>query len=100
MATTKRSKGRPASAGQGQRTIAVAITSGETFSTGILTVVRNTLVAAMNGARDVGAAIGMVGVAAVRGSIRAAYDIGGDLGLVTKSSMKGTLHAADQIGSD
>ena len=49
---------------------------------------------------DVGAEIGLVGVAAVRGSIRAAYAIGGDLGIVTKGSMKGGLQAAGDLGSD
>src|SRR5262245_23797854 len=83
-AWTSPRKGRPASAAQVHRTVAIAIASGETFSAGVLPLVQNTLVAATNGARDVGTAIGMVGVAAVRGSIRAAYDIGGDLGLVAK----------------
>jgi hypothetical protein len=101
MALTRRRRTRrPANPGQVQRTIAVAIVSGATFSAGVVTLVRNTLVAAMSGARGIGAEIGRAGIAAVRGSIRAAYDIGGDLGLVTKGSMKGTLHAADQLGSD
>src|SRR5262245_16047721 len=90
MASTRR-RMRGSTPGQVQRTIAGVIASGETFSVGFLTLVRNRLVGAMSGARDVGTAIGMVGVAVTRGSIRAAYDIGGDLGLVTKGSMKGTL---------
>jgi hypothetical protein len=100
MASRRRRTGKRGTPGQVQRAVAVAIAGGEAFSAGVVTLVRNTLVTATSGARDVGTEIGLLGVAAVRGSIRAAYEIGGDLGLVTKGSMKGTLHAAEEIGSD
>ena len=71
-AATRRRRSSPGDAGRIQRSVAAAITSGETLSVGVGALVRNTLVAAAQGARDVGAAIAQVGIAAVRGSIRAA----------------------------
>src|SRR5262245_22904301 len=69
MATaTRRRRTSPGDAGRIQRSVAAAITSGETLSTGVGALVRNTLVAAVRGARDVGAEIAQVGIAAVRRS--------------------------------
>jgi len=51
MATTRRRRIRPGEAGRVQRSVAAAIASGETLSTGVGALVRNTLFAAARGAR-------------------------------------------------
>jgi len=92
--------GRSAELGAVQRAIAGAFSSGEIISVGVLNLVTSTLITALQGVKDVGAEVGSVGVAAVRGSIRAASDIGADLGMVTKGAIKGTLRATQEIGGD
>src|SRR5262249_6722580 len=77
-----------------------AITSAEIIATGVLNLVRNTLVTTLSGARDVGGEVAVAAVAAVRGAIKAVEDIGGDLGSVAKQAIKGTVRAAEEIGGD
>src|SRR5882672_7137156 len=81
-----------------QRTIEDAINSGEIIAVGVLNLVKNTILTALVGVQDVGAALGVAGVAAVRGSIKAAAAIGGDLGAVAREAIRGTVTAAEQIG--
>src|SRR5256884_1447712 len=81
-----------------QRTIEDAINSGEIIAVGVLNLVKNTLLTALVGVQDVGAALGVAGVTAVRGSIKAAAAIGGDLGAVAREAIRGTVTAAEQIG--
>jgi len=88
------------SAGAVERAIAAALNGGETLSVGVLNLVRNTLVTALAGARDVGGEIGVSAVSAVRGAIRAAEAIGADLGAVAKHAIQGTIEAAEAIGGE
>ena len=88
------------SAGGVERAITTALGRGETLTVGVLNIVRNTLVTALAGARDVGGEIGTAAVSAVRGSIRAAEAIGADLGAVAKHAIQGTMEAAEQIGGE
>ena len=83
-----------------QRTIEDAINSGEIIAVGVLNLVKNTILTALVGVQDVGAALGVAGVAAVRGSIKAAAAIGGDLGAVAREAIRGTVTAAEQIGGE
>jgi len=99
-ATTRAKAGRPAEGDQVGRAIQQAINSAEIIATGVVNLVRDTLVIALSGVRDVGAEIGSAAVAAVRGSIRAVQEIGGDLGGVAKQAIKGTVQAAEEIGGD
>jgi hypothetical protein len=77
------------------RTAARANATG--VATGVVNLVRDTVVTALNGARDVGAEVGAVAVSAVRGSIRAAEEIGGDVGRLATNAAEGTIDAADRI---
>src|SRR5947207_10955891 len=83
-----------------QRTVEDAIDSGEIIAVGVLNLVKNTILTALVGVQDVGAALGVAGVAAVRGSIKAAAAIGGDLGAVAREAIRGTVTAAEQIGGE
>lgn len=83
-----------------QRAVQAAISSGEIVSVGVLNLVKNTLVVALAGARDVGGEIGAAAVTAVRGSIKAANEIGADLGTVAKHAIIGTIEAAEAIGGE
>jgi len=83
-----------------QRTIEDAINSGEIIAVGVLNLVKNTILTALVGVQDVGAALGVAGVTAVRGSIKAAAAIGGDLGAVAREAIRGTVTAAEQIGGE
>src|SRR5256885_5542645 len=83
-----------------QRTIEDTIDSGEIIAVGVLNLVKNTILTALVGVQDVGAALGVAGVAAVRGSIKAAAAIGGDLGAVAREAIRGTVTAAEQIGGE
>src|SRR5262245_57624992 len=74
-----------------QRAIQETINAGEIVAVGVLHVVRNTLVTALGGVRDVGAEIGSAAVAAVRGAIKAAYAVGADLGVVAREAIRGTV---------
>src|SRR5262249_34234595 len=56
------------------------VTAGGILSVGVLNLVRDTLVTAVAGARDVAGEVGVTATTAARGSIRAAAEIGGDLG--------------------
>jgi hypothetical protein len=103
MATTRKVTPRSESnhdAGAVQRAIRGTITGGEVISVGVLNLVRNTLVTAVSGARDVGSELGLTAVATVRGTIRAAYSIGGDLGMVAESAARGAVRAAAEVGGD
>jgi hypothetical protein len=82
------------------RAVRSAINSGEIISVGVLNLVKNTLVAALGGARDVGEELGSTALTVVRGSIKAAHAIGGDLGAVVKHAIKGTIEAAEEIGGE
>jgi hypothetical protein len=66
-------------------------------ATGVVNLVRDTVVTALNGVRDVGAEVGSVAVGAVRGSIRAAGEIGSDVGRLATNAAEGTIDAADRI---
>src|SRR5216110_1757458 len=83
-----------------QRTVEDAIDSGEIIAVGVLNLVKNTILTALVGVQDVGAALGVAGVAAVRGSIKAAAAIGGDLGAVAREAIRGTVTAAEEIGGE
>jgi hypothetical protein len=82
------------------RTVREVIDTGEAISVGAVNLVRNTALAALSGAQDVGAEAGSVALAAVRGSITAAEEIGGDLGRVSGRVLTGTFGAAREIGND
>src|SRR5262247_2966228 len=86
--------------GSFEQAIQRAVTGGGTVSVGLVNLVKNTLVTAISGARDVGGEMGTAAVAAVRGSIRAASEIGADLGAVARYSIMGTIEAAEQIGGE
>ena len=90
----------PPTAGRVARAVQEAINTGEAISVGAVNLVKNTALAAVAGARDVGAEAGSVAVAAVRGSIAAVTEIGGDLGRVSGRVLNGTLGAAREIGND
>ena len=82
------------------RTVQEAIDTGEAISVGAVNLVTDTALAAIVGARDVGAEAGSAAVAAVRGSIVAAREIGGDLGRFGGRVLNGTFDAAREIGKD
>jgi hypothetical protein len=90
----------PSTVGTVARTVQGAIDTGEAISVGAVNLVKNTALAAISGARDVGAEAGSAAVAAVRGSIAAAREIGGDLGRVSGRVLSGTFGAAREIGDD
>jgi hypothetical protein len=69
------------------------ITSAEIIATGVANLVKNTLVTALSGAREVGSEVREAAAVAARGSIRAAEQIGDDLGSVAKQAVKGTAQA-------
>ena len=81
-------------------TVQEAIDTGEAISVGAVNLVKNTALAAISGARDVGAEAGSAAVAAVRGSIAAAMEIGGDLGRISGRVLTGTFGAAREVGND
>src|SRR5262247_2030193 len=72
-------------------------TSTQVNATGVVNLVRHTVVTALDGARDVGAEVGSVAVSAVRGSIQAASVIGGDVGRLATNAAEGTIDAAGRI---
>jgi phosphoserine phosphatase len=76
------------------------ITSTEIVAVGVLNLVKSTIVTAVAGAQDVGAALAEAGVSAVRGAIRAAREIGADIGAVAREAIRGTVAAAGEIGGD
>lgn len=90
----------PPTGGAVARTVQEAIDTGEAISVGAVNLVKNTALAAISGARDVGAEAGSAAVAAVRGSIAAAREIGGDLGRIGGRILNGTFGAAREIGND
>lgn len=90
----------PPTVGTVARMVQEAIDTGEAISVGAVNLVKNTALAALSGARDVGAEAGSAAVAAVRGSIAAAREIGGDLGRVSGRVLSGTFGAAREIGHD
>jgi hypothetical protein len=90
----------PPTAARVARTVQEAINTGEAISIGAVNLARNTALAALSAARDVGVKVGSVAVAAVRGSIVAATEIGGDLGRVSGRALNGTFGAAREIGND
>ncbi len=62
----------PPTVGAVARTVQEVIDTGEAISVGVVSLVKNTALAAFSGAREVGAEAGSAGVAAIRGSIAAA----------------------------
>jgi hypothetical protein len=76
-----------------------AMANATEVATGVVNLLRDTVVTALNGARDVGAEVGSVAVTAVRGSIRAAEEIGGDVGRLATNAAEGTIDAADRISA-
>jgi hypothetical protein len=90
----------PPTVGTVARTVQEAIDTGEAISVGAVNLVKNTALAAISGARDVGAEAGSAAVAAVRGSIAAAMAIGGDLGRISGRVLTGTFGAAREVGND
>jgi hypothetical protein len=93
-------KQAPPTVGTVARTVQEAIDTGEAISVGAVNLVKNTALAAISGARDVGAEAGSAAVAAVRGSIAAAMEIGGDLGRISGRVLTGTFGAAREVGND
>ena len=83
-----------------ERGLHTALRSGEILSVGVVNLVKNTLLTALSGARDVGGELASTGVSAVRGAIRASSEIGNDLGAVARGAIRGTIQAAEEIGSD
>ena len=101
--TSRRAIGRkqaPPTVGTVVRTVQEAIDTGEAISVGAVNLVKNTALAAISGARDIGAEAGSAAVAAVRGSIAAAIEIGGDLGRISERVLTGTFGAAREVGND
>jgi hypothetical protein len=90
----------PPTVGTVARTVQEAIDTGEAISVGAVNLVKNTALAAMSGARDLGAEAGSAAVAAVRGSIAAAMEIGGDLGRISGRVLTGTFGVAREVGND
>lgn len=90
----------PTTGGAVARTVQEAIDTGTAISVGAVNLVKNTALAAISGARDVGAEAGSTAVAAVRGSIAAATEIGRDLGRIGGRVLSGTFGAAREIGND
>jgi hypothetical protein len=90
----------PPTAGRVAWTVHEAINTGEAISIGAVSLVRNTALAALSAARDVGVEVGSAAVGAVRGSIVAVTDIGGDLGRVSGRALNGTFGAAREIAND
>jgi hypothetical protein len=83
-----------------ERGVRTTITAGEIITTGVVNLVRTTLVSSVAGVRDVGGEIGVTAISAVRSAIRAGTEIGGDLDAVVKQALKGTVQATTQIGGD
>src|SRR6267378_3326491 len=88
-----------------QRTIEDAINSGEIIAVGVLNLVKNTILTALVGVQDVGAALGEVGGdvgtaarRAVEGTVAAARDVGADVVELARSAAEGAVEAADRIG--
>ena len=81
-----------------ERGLDTAVRSGEVLSVGVVNLVKNTLLTALTGVREVGGELATTGVDAVRGAIRATADIGGDLGAVARHAIRGTIAAAEDIG--
>jgi hypothetical protein len=75
-----------------ERGVRTTITAGEIITTGVVNLVRTTLVSSVAGVRDVGGEIGVTAISAVRSAIKAGTEIGGDLGAVVKQALKGTVH--------
>jgi hypothetical protein len=90
----------PPTVGTVARTVQEAIDTGEAISVGAVNLVKNTALAAISGARDVGAEAGSAAVAAVRGSIAAAREIGGDLGRISGRVLTETFGAAREMGNE
>jgi hypothetical protein len=90
----------PPTVGTAARTVQEAIDAGEAISVGAVNLVKSTALAAISGARDVGAEAGSAAVAAVRGSIAAAREIGGDLGRISGRVLNATFGAAREMGND
>ena len=95
--TNRQSNHRSLSFEQGLET---AVRTGEILSVGVVNLVKNTLLTALSGARDVGGELASTGVQAVRGAIRASSEIGGDLGAVARGAIRGTIQAAEEIGGE
>jgi hypothetical protein len=93
-------KQAPPTVGTVARTVQEAIDTGEAISVGAVNLVKNAALAALSGARDVGAEAGSAAVAAVRGSIAAAMEIGGDLGRISGRVLTETFGAAREVGND
>ena len=83
-----------------QRTIQGTFNRSDLVAVGVLNLVRDTIVTAFAGAKDVGVELRGAAVAAAHGAIRAAYRISGDLGAVAREAVRGTITAANQIGGD
>lgn len=91
---------RSAATARPELTIRRAISSGGIVSVGVLNLVKNTLIAVLSGARDVGGEMAAAAVTAARGAIRAASEIGADLGSVAKHVIMGTIEAAEEMGGE
>jgi len=83
-----------------QRAIQGTFNRSDLVAVGVLNLVRDTIVTAFAGAKDVGVELRGAAVAAAHGAIRAAYRISGDLGAVAREAVRGTITAANQIGGD
>src|SRR5262249_31414923 len=82
------------------RVVERTLGQSDLIAVGVLSLVRDTIVAALAGAKDVGGELRGAAVAATRGAIKAAYLISGDLGSVAREAVRGTVGAAKQIGGD
>src|SRR5262245_4247870 len=91
---------RVVSPDRADRAIGRTINAAEIIATGVINLVRNTLVTTLSGARDVSGEVVGAAVIAVRGSIRAVEEIGGDLGNVDEDAIKGTLTEVRDMGGE
>ena len=83
-----------------QRAVQQTFGRSDLVAVGVLNLVRDTIVTALAGVKDVGGELRGAAVAAARGAIRAAYVISGDLGSVARETVRGTVGAAKEIGGD
>src|SRR5262249_48324270 len=96
--TSARASGRRPDARGVQRAVQQTFGRSDLVAVGVLNLVRDTIVTALAGVKDVGGELRGAAVAAARGAIRAAYVISGDLGSVARETVRGTISAADEIG--
>jgi hypothetical protein len=103
MVRKRRSAGsrrRSGEASDGRRPGQQAISGAEVVAAGVLHLARNSPEAASSSPGGLGGRVAAVGLAAVRGTIRATSEVGGDIGLAARHAVRGAIHAAQEVGSD